>query len=112
MTDYRLSPALICKHPGLAPSSKRWALAEQESLGPFPLLSALSDPALERSALDAVYAVGRDDLKNRRQGWHRQLRVRVVFGVCHIEMGRVKGAGRLHIEAVAAAFFIRDRDGT
>lgn len=31
--------------------------------------------------------------------------------MCAIEMGRIIRTARLHIEAVAAAFFIRDRDG-
>ena len=92
-------------------SSQRGPLAEEETLRPFPLLSALRDPTLERSSLYAIYAAGSDDLKNGSQRWHRQIRVRIVFGVRHIEMSRVKGARSLHIEAVPAALLIRDRDG-
>ena len=86
-------------------------MTEEESLRSFPLLPALGNPALERGALYTIYAPRRDNLKNRRLRWHRQMRVRIVFGVRHIEMSRVKGARRLHIEAVSAAILIRDGDG-
>jgi hypothetical protein len=74
-------------------------------------VALLHNPTLKRPALDAVDLRVDHDLENRCQCWLRQAALGMRSGVRQKDMGRIEAAGRLEIEAVAAAFWIDDGYG-
>src|ERR1035437_667467 len=86
-----------------------WPLGEHVTLRPLPLLPPFHDPLLERLTLDAVDLAVGHHLKHGGQRRLRQAHGALLLGLRDIEVGRVVGAGGLHIQAVPPPIRVGDR---
>src|SRR5262249_31196900 len=107
----------IRSHPLSEAASQQFSLSafqcrplrKQITLRSPEFLALIGDPALKRPALDAVNLSVDGDLKHRRERGRRQATLRMRFGVRDVNMGRIKAAGSLQVEAVAPALGIDNR---
>ena len=82
-------------------------LAEQHPFRPILSAPLLHDPALKRSAGDAVHLPGRNDLEHRRQRRLRQPDRAFLLRLHDVEMGGVERTSRLDIYAVPPSRGVR-----
>jgi hypothetical protein len=102
-------PPLAHHHPGLFQPRP---LPKQMLAWPIPLLPPPHNPLLKRPALDPVRLPINHHFKRsgKRGAWQPPLRM--LLHVAQKYMGCVEDAGRLQIEAVAAAFGVCHADRT